>query len=222
MVSNASRAGFASAASSASSTSAASTTITTPPYGIWRGAEGVPLAPGSSWRLQPRPERAISSQQAATMLDAPLAPSALTLSPHAATSSMASAAAPPMSEYMPCVAVTTRAPSALGQLAACPPLLHALLTNLTLRHPSPYRRTRPSAALTLEFAVSFERLATRKNARAEHEQAERQQRRGEQGEGGVTPAAEYAVVLSAHNEATALRATLRPLLQLTVGAWELA
>lgn len=79
-------------------------------------------------------------------------------------------------------------------------MLCSYLANLSPRHSSHFRRTRPGAHVSFEFAVSLEH----KN-------------------GPVLrlPTAQYGIVLSVHNEAKSLRHTLRPLLQLTTGFWDL-
>ena len=195
------------AASTSSAFSSASNPSTSvlPAFGVWRGAKGVPLAPGSSWRLLPQPQQETPKQQDGSLQKE--ASSALGPSISNATY--------PAAEYMPCVTAIRPIPATLAVLATCSPSLRNVLTNLTLRHPSPYRRTRPSAAVALEFAVGFERVLSLNTVPNEEVLGQRDQ-------GGMIPTAEYAVVLSAHNEATALRTTLRPLLQLTVGTWELA
>eukprot|EP00966_Prymnesium_polylepis_P065549 1521161-Prymnesium_polylepis.1 len=91
-------------------------------------------------------------------------------------------------------------PQPIARLSRCSPSLAiARLANVTPIHNSPYRRERPPAVARLEFAVALE-LVVAANA---------------------PPEVEYGIVLSAHNEATALRSTLRPLLQLTAGVWAL-
>ncbi|KAL1520758.1 hypothetical protein AB1Y20_022324 [Prymnesium parvum] len=151
-------------------------------YGIWNGGSGIPLAPGSSWRILPPPRDKHAPPRPTD--EARRRTAALRGDALCVVSSHASA------EHQ-----------LIGQFRECGHGFARHLTNVTPIHPTPYHRARPSASVRLEFAVVFEQTDV--------------------GEVEQLLDSEYAIVISTHNEAIGLRSTFRPLLQLTVGSWQL-